>query len=285
MAHTGRNDPCPCGSGKKFKKCCINKIEVKSNNESQSSINDYDDYKRDIIIIDEIPDYGVPLVNEQFLNDNPFAELSAQSMLSIDLINNELGEIAAKILSPLISRCFGLKSKIEKARTLDELIEILKNKPDPLLNSLLKSKILEYGKDALDRLFIELLNPPNEIFVEQSIKIIYESKIDCIKQTHHLIRNCQKDSYYISEICVLLGFIDRSEETKKILWDYYHFFKEYYPNENFKEGPLIGLGEIYYQENKELKDKELEKKRFERRELKKKILERKELEKEEFSLF
>lgn len=22
---TGRNDPCPCGSGKKFKKCCANK--------------------------------------------------------------------------------------------------------------------------------------------------------------------------------------------------------------------------------------------------------------------
>src|ERR1017187_8478404 len=22
---TGRNDPCPCGSGKKFKKCCLNK--------------------------------------------------------------------------------------------------------------------------------------------------------------------------------------------------------------------------------------------------------------------
>ena len=21
----GRNDPCPCGSGKKFKKCCMNK--------------------------------------------------------------------------------------------------------------------------------------------------------------------------------------------------------------------------------------------------------------------
>jgi hypothetical protein len=23
--HVGRNDPCPCGSGKKFKKCCLNK--------------------------------------------------------------------------------------------------------------------------------------------------------------------------------------------------------------------------------------------------------------------
>jgi len=21
----GRNDPCPCGSGKKYKKCCLNK--------------------------------------------------------------------------------------------------------------------------------------------------------------------------------------------------------------------------------------------------------------------
>jgi len=21
----GRNDPCPCGSGKKYKKCCMNK--------------------------------------------------------------------------------------------------------------------------------------------------------------------------------------------------------------------------------------------------------------------
>ena len=24
----GRNDPCPCGSGKKFKKCCMRKQSV-----------------------------------------------------------------------------------------------------------------------------------------------------------------------------------------------------------------------------------------------------------------
>lgn len=24
----GRNDPCPCGSGSKFKRCCINKFEA-----------------------------------------------------------------------------------------------------------------------------------------------------------------------------------------------------------------------------------------------------------------
>lgn len=26
MGGVGRNDPCPCGSGKKFKKCCIHKV-------------------------------------------------------------------------------------------------------------------------------------------------------------------------------------------------------------------------------------------------------------------
>lgn len=25
MKKIGRNDPCPCGSGKKYKKCCLNK--------------------------------------------------------------------------------------------------------------------------------------------------------------------------------------------------------------------------------------------------------------------
>ena len=32
MAHTGRNDACPCGSGKKYKKCCELKQQKKSGN-------------------------------------------------------------------------------------------------------------------------------------------------------------------------------------------------------------------------------------------------------------
>ncbi|HSP32890.1 MAG TPA: SEC-C metal-binding domain-containing protein [Thermoanaerobaculia bacterium] len=27
VSTVGRNDPCPCGSGKKFKLCCIEKVE------------------------------------------------------------------------------------------------------------------------------------------------------------------------------------------------------------------------------------------------------------------
>src|SRR5258708_16685846 len=28
MAKIGRNDPCPCGSGKKYKRCCLEKDET-----------------------------------------------------------------------------------------------------------------------------------------------------------------------------------------------------------------------------------------------------------------
>jgi hypothetical protein len=30
MSRTGRNDPCPCGSGKKFKQCCASKTDQSS---------------------------------------------------------------------------------------------------------------------------------------------------------------------------------------------------------------------------------------------------------------
>ena len=33
----GRNDPCPCGSGKKFKKCCIEQFESSSTTASEVS--------------------------------------------------------------------------------------------------------------------------------------------------------------------------------------------------------------------------------------------------------
>ncbi len=32
MQKVGRNDPCPCGSGKKFKKCCEEKVARKKFN-------------------------------------------------------------------------------------------------------------------------------------------------------------------------------------------------------------------------------------------------------------
>ncbi|MDH3605328.1 MAG: SEC-C metal-binding domain-containing protein, partial [Candidatus Tectomicrobia bacterium] len=35
-AKIGRNDPCPCGSGKKFKKCCVTRPPAQESAESYS---------------------------------------------------------------------------------------------------------------------------------------------------------------------------------------------------------------------------------------------------------
>lgn len=42
MGKIGRNDPCPCGSGKKYKKCCINKEVKDQARKDEIKLNEYD---------------------------------------------------------------------------------------------------------------------------------------------------------------------------------------------------------------------------------------------------
>ena len=46
MGKIGRNDNCPCGSGKKYKKCCLNRPQIFSETKS--------DFYADIIAYDEL---------------------------------------------------------------------------------------------------------------------------------------------------------------------------------------------------------------------------------------
>lgn len=42
MVKVGRNDKCVCGSGKKYKSCCLNKVEDKKQEMSQLYVNGHD---------------------------------------------------------------------------------------------------------------------------------------------------------------------------------------------------------------------------------------------------
>lgn len=44
MKESGRNNPCPCGSGKKYKKCCLHKDQIKVHEESRP----FEDYFVDL---------------------------------------------------------------------------------------------------------------------------------------------------------------------------------------------------------------------------------------------
>jgi hypothetical protein len=51
MADIGRNDPCTCGSGKKYKKCCEAKDSAKTHTELETqwtkSVKDFEKEKKD----------------------------------------------------------------------------------------------------------------------------------------------------------------------------------------------------------------------------------------------
>lgn len=86
MSKTGRNDPCPCGSGKKFKRCCMKATQVTPAQEepsptsyAQGAFVIVDDFEDDL---DDRSNEIVDLINDghldeaeakchQLLNDHP----------------------------------------------------------------------------------------------------------------------------------------------------------------------------------------------------------------------
>jgi hypothetical protein len=67
--NVGRNDPCPCGSGKKFKKCCIGKAEL-----AQIALPD-DPFVGDAVEFDD---------NELIQDYDPFVEPPPDDWLATD---------------------------------------------------------------------------------------------------------------------------------------------------------------------------------------------------------
>lgn len=75
MSKVGRNDPCPCGSGKKYKKCCIDKpIPELEQNSFEQYLDSFWSYE--VVnemsteeIIDKLQSIGITFEKETFLKD------------------------------------------------------------------------------------------------------------------------------------------------------------------------------------------------------------------------
>ncbi len=70
MSKIGRNDPCPCGSGKKFKKCCLNKKGIEKTPKARL-VPVYTD-------IDRLSNSVVDLIKEKKLDE---AEIACQKLI------------------------------------------------------------------------------------------------------------------------------------------------------------------------------------------------------------
>ncbi len=233
----GRNDPCPCGSGRKYKKCCLTKEDKVSQKDSLS-----DDY----ISAGEIGDYGAPELDNRFFAERPFVDFSAQRLFYSHLLTPIADSFATQFVKRFISRGEEEEKRIREVSSIEALIEIMKQKPDPLNHRVLRDRILEQAEMAIPRLLVELQRPHNDAFAELAIRAIYESEIDCSADLLAMVRRFEGSAYTLSLLCILLGLI-KYKEAIKLLWDCYRFFNEKYPGKNYEQGPLLALHDLCFE--------------------------------------
>ena len=235
MDKIGRNDPCPCGSGKKYKKCCLGKLpleKITKNGLRHPLLPNY----RHI-------DYGVPVLNEDFFKHNSVHEISAPRLVYSILLSPEISNLASQISNSVLERGKDEASLIENASDAKALIELMRNEPDSLNHERLIAKTLEFKEESIPLILEELKEPPNSAFVELAIRIIHSSEIDCSNNLVKIIEENRIDAYSVSLLCMLLGFYE-GHEVEKLLWDYFHYFKEHFEDETYSDGPLLGLSEL-----------------------------------------
>ncbi|UUX93171.1 YecA family protein [Methanoplanus endosymbiosus] len=275
---TGRNDPCPCGSGKKYKKCCMKKDrdemresaeirvfedELKSliNNkqdldeptkrllfgdESKITVKDEEElyYNLAPIEVDAIPDYGA------FPKDYiTFDQKNLLSMNPLELFYDEL--------------CYGLEGQmdLEKAATENNLFaDEMRNKiqdlkdPEsfignfdeyyiPVINASAIKKSMEFGIATGPVIFEHLKDTESLILSELFIKMLHFSPCDFRDGILEVINLPPKNPYVLSALCIELSFYDNPEDMQ-IFWNCYNFFKEYYPDVPLQEGPVIALNHV-----------------------------------------
>ncbi len=196
-----------------------------------------------------INDYGPPNLSRQFFLKNPLKDLSAHRLLYSVLLAPEIEEWVSMISRQLISRGKEERKRIDRERNLENLLLIMEQQLDPINQYLLKERILKYANFAVPKIIEKLKDNQDESYAELAISIIYKSKVNCSPQLLEIL-NSINNPYTLSLVCLLLGLIGSSESIQPV-WNYYHFLKENYPNNDYEQGPLLALYEFYVKKDKE----------------------------------
>jgi hypothetical protein len=238
----GRNDPCPCGSGRKYKNCCLNRSDKDSFVEDiNMSMTKRDD---DSIPLEAVIDYGQPFIDKAFFDSNEVHELSGIRLLYSLILNPQIEELAHRTVRGFLNRGKEEMDNIIKADDVKSLIEIMRRNPDPINHEPLMKKLVKNKDRAVPMILRELKELQNDSFVELSARILHRTGTNFSKDIIEIIKSGNnRRTYAVSVLCVLLGFYD-NDESEKLLWDYYHYMKNTYPNNTYSDGPLLGLIEI-----------------------------------------
>lgn len=125
---TGRNDPCPCGSGKKYKKCCMNQTQDLSNYKETVKKQGYLQYEPELLAFAS-QDY-MELILERFFkyNDDPeLLKLDEEFLMTYHLIWQTLKVPIDKSGETILDRFI---NKVENQNERHAVIDMLRNLAD-----------------------------------------------------------------------------------------------------------------------------------------------------------
>ena len=98
MVKPGRNDPCPCGSGKKYKRCCLDK-DVAAERERLAAA-----AWRPIVDVDIVNSFDEFDIDIDIDTDDAEDELTANSDAAVDLIEQGRLDEAEEVARHLLER-------------------------------------------------------------------------------------------------------------------------------------------------------------------------------------
>ncbi len=222
----GRNKPCPCGSGKKFKHCCASNVIPLSGLKPKF-----------IELLSH--DFGTPVLNETFFRKNPYKELSAARLIYSAFVMPGIEGLAHQQALKFIKNRSSDEAEQIKQASPEMLIEMMEQGIDSINHILFKQRLLVYSEAVMPEIISKLRNNESDFFAETAIKVLHKSKTNYSKQIMEIIGEI-KDPYTLSLVDLLLGFIG-PKETIQMVWQHYQAFKIAYPLDTFDQGPLFGL--------------------------------------------
>src|SRR6056297_42933 len=95
MSHIGRNEPCPCGSGKKYKKCCLDKdqIEQRAQREVQKMLpmESADAWRDEPDACDEVQEWEEDPCMEEFYSRFDTADFAERLVMFREIMSQMQG--------------------------------------------------------------------------------------------------------------------------------------------------------------------------------------------------
>ena len=104
MANSGRNDPCPCGSGKKYKRCCLEKDAAREREALAAGVKPPSPWAGSPKVAAEIREAFATATGDDDDDDDDDDELETLSNAAVDLVQAGKLDEAEKAARDLLLR-------------------------------------------------------------------------------------------------------------------------------------------------------------------------------------